>query len=186
MNPTFQVAQCSSRSDEAKVAVRLQPTVNASPNPAASRQRRLRPQPAPRACSLPSDLCYASLTRRSTAGRPYWPARCGVSVSRRSASPRHAMKTTSNLAQVLGAKRERRIARSASFPSPLPSPLGRGRTVASRKANRSALELSSCGLCCSLSLRERERVRGNRPSFNSARKTSPETVPFGSERHTGQ
>ena len=46
--------------------------------------------------------------------------------------------------------------RTRSFPSPRPSPLGRGRSAGHSKR----------GLSSSLSLRERVRVRGNRPYFH--------------------
>jgi hypothetical protein len=60
----------------------------------------------------------------------------------------------------------RRLARiflTACSPSPRPSPLGRGRIVARRLARRVGLERSRRGRGCSLSLRERVRVRGNKP-----------------------
>ena len=46
--------------------------------------------------------------------------------------------------------------RTLSSPSPRPSPLGRGRSAGRSKR----------GLCRSLSLRERVRVRGNRPCIH--------------------
>src|SRR6266849_5456027 len=46
-------------------------------------------------------------------------------------------------------------------PSPRPSPLGRGRIVRRAFANPERLDSSQRGVRCSLSLRERARVRGN-------------------------
>src|SRR5437867_3206318 len=56
------------------------------------------------------------------------------------------------------------------FPSPRPSPLGRGRIIARPLANRARWELSRVGSCCSLSLRERVRVRG-KPLYDHAEVT---------------
>src|SRR5229473_208506 len=50
---------------------------------------------------------------------------------------------------------------SVASPSPLPSPLGRGRTVRGAFANPGRLDWLQRGTRCSLSLRERARMRGN-------------------------
>ena len=49
--------------------------------------------------------------------------------------------------------------RELTSPSPLPSPLGRGRIIACLSAGRALWEYSTRGRCGFLSLRERVRVR---------------------------
>lgn len=62
---------------------------------------------------------------------------------------------------------EIRQVRIAAFPSPRPSPSGKGRIVADLAANLAAdyvgklFEFLDVAACCSLSPRERVRVRGN-------------------------
>src|SRR6266403_4446551 len=51
--------------------------------------------------------------------------------------------------------------RTAPFPSPQPSPTGRGRIVVSQPGNRRPLAPSTIARRCSLSLGERAGVRGN-------------------------
>ncbi len=51
--------------------------------------------------------------------------------------------------------------RRDEFPSPRPSPNGRGRIVRRALGNPERLDSSQRGMRCSLSLRERVRVRGN-------------------------
>ncbi len=57
-------------------------------------------------------------------------------------------------------------------PSPRPSPLGRGRIVHRACANPQRLDLSRRGMRCSLSLRERGRVRGERSGTNQNGRTN--------------
>ena len=72
-----------------------------------------------------------------------------------------------------------RGARTAcAFPSPRPSALGRGRT--SRRLEKAVVRsgVSPCVAGCSLSLRERARVRENRSLFASSRRPTSGIVEF--------
>jgi A/G-specific adenine glycosylase len=74
-----------------------------------------------------------------------------------------------------------------AFPSPRPSPLGRGRDAASRSSNRTSCEDSRAGPCSSLSLRERAGVRGNGLSELAQTEiglTTLEVEPFCTIRHS--
>ena len=78
--------------------------------------------------------------------------------------------------------------RASPFPSPRPYPSGRGRIVrrlaassgrqdqSQRRDGQSRLESSESGGDCSLSLKERARVRGNRTLLLVRRRNIPETV----------
>src|SRR5713101_8227659 len=57
---------------------------------------------------------------------------------------------------------------TACSPSPQASPSGRGRTAARLSKNRCASNWPGSGGRCSLSLRERVGVRGNRPCLGQA------------------
>ncbi len=58
---------------------------------------------------------------------------------------------------------EHRALRMSCFPSPLPSPSGRGRTIVRQGLKPKRLGFPKAWLCGSLSLRERAGVRGNGP-----------------------
>jgi len=64
------------------------------------------------------------------------------------------------------------------FPSPQPSPLGRGRIVLQSSANPKSLFVSRAGLRVSLSPRERAGVRGKQPSKDESRRIRPDSLAF--------
>ena len=62
----------------------------------------------------------------------------------------------------------------AVFPSPRPSPVGRGRIVSSALVRQARSMTASAADGCSLSWRERVRVRGNGSLYTQARRVLPE------------
>ena len=61
--------------------------------------------------------------------------------------------------------RTRGVIRVLPFPSPRPLPRGEGEPFASAEMKLESFEFSLDALSCSLSPRERARVRGNRANF---------------------